>query len=477
MAGKDTSGPATPEDEHRQAGTRPDHNKLDPGELSQIDANVAATKKKSIAKTFHCTNCGGSVTIRCPGASLSVVCENCHSIIDALDSNKNILTKYYKATGNYPLILPLGSRGELKGRKWEVIGFMVRTDAASNYSWNEYLLFNPYYGYRWLTEDQGHWNLVETIKRKPVRNRSSLISLDGRYYKIYNSGKARVDYVIGEFYWRVSINSEVEMIDYIDPPNMLSMEKDGKEVVWSMSEYITPQEIARAFNPPGKLPYPIGIGPTQPTRDKQIQNRLMRLFAIFWGIITCAQIYLAGTALNETALDYRDFFVPNTKKADITTPVFTLKKDMANIAINFSAPVNNSWFWAGGELVNDDTGATYPFESSVEYYSGSDSDGPWSEGSELSRQTIAGVPGGKYYINIDTESGEFTDNNPRQYSLTVQRNVPSYGGYFWNCFFLSLIPIVGWVKMRQTEVTRWSNSDYSPYAAQSTSPYSSSWGD
>jgi hypothetical protein len=309
-----------------------------------------------------------------------------------------------------------------------------------------------------------------------VRNRSSLIYLDNRYYKIFNSGKARVEYVIGEFYWRVAINSEVEMIDYIDPPNMLSMEKDGKEVVWSMSEYITPEEVAKAFRPPGKMPYPVGISPTQPAKEKKIHDRLMLLLAIFWGIVTCAQIYLAGTALNDTALEYSEFFVPNTKKADITTPVFNLKKDMSNVAINFSAPVNNSWFWAGGELVNNDTGATYPFENSVEYYYGSDSDGPWTEGGTTSRHTISGVPGGKYYINVDTESGAFTDTMPRQYTLTVQRNVPTYGGYFWTCFFLTWIPIAGWIRMRQVEVERWSNSDYSPYAAQ-TGSSSSSWGD
>jgi len=36
---------------------------------------------------------------------------------------------------------------------WEVIGFQVRTIRVQgiDYSWGEYLLFNPYEGFRYLT--------------------------------------------------------------------------------------------------------------------------------------------------------------------------------------------------------------------------------------------------------------------------------------------------------------------------------------
>ena len=32
------------------------------------------------------------------------------------------------------------------------------------YSWDEYLLWNPYKGYRWLVESNGHWVLMKTLQ-------------------------------------------------------------------------------------------------------------------------------------------------------------------------------------------------------------------------------------------------------------------------------------------------------------------------
>src|SRR5271165_1722861 len=68
------------------------------------------------------------------------------------------------------------------------------------------------------------------------------------------------------------------------------------------------------------------------------------------------------TSANAQVTEYNGTFIPNTKQADITTPVFTLSKDLANVAITFSAPVKNSWFWAAGEMVNNETGVSYPIE-------------------------------------------------------------------------------------------------------------------
>lgn len=425
-------------------------------------------ENSKLAKVFNCTNCGAPVTVRFPGASLSVVCESCHSIIDASDSNHAILTRYYKATSPYKPLLALGARGKLRGREWQVIGFMVRSDLASRYTWREYLLFNPYYGYRWLTEDNGHWNLVQTIKRKLDSNLSSLVSLDGKNYKLFNSGRAQVEYVIGEFYWRVYVGSQVNMVDYILPPRMLSMEKDENEVVWSLGEYIKPEEVHQAFKPVEKLPRPQGVGANQPDYARANWEKMGMLFLIFWGIITCAQIYFTGTASSTQAMEFNGTFVPNSKQADITTPVFTLNKEMSNVELEFSAPVRNAWFYASGELVNNETGLSFPFDKSVEFYFGTDSDGYWSEGDNVSRMQISSVPGGKYYINLDTESGDFKVSNLQPFSVVVRRNVPSWDNYLWITFFLGILPAIAWITMRQVEVARWSNSKFNPYESWSS---------
>jgi len=434
--------------------------------------NPPVTKPR--VKMFACPNCGGSITLRYPGASMSVVCENCQSIIDVNDENYKILTKFFKQAKPFTPLIPLGQRGSLKGKTWEVIGFMARSDVNSAYFWTEYLLFNPYYGYRWLVEDKGHWNFITTIKKKPESNlrvagigvMGEVLTLDGKRYKVFNSGRTQVDYVIGEFYWRVVIGSQTNTADYIDPPFMLSCEKDASEVVWSTGEYISHKEIKKAFKL-DKVPDPIGTAATEPPRAKKSWGKMGMLWALFLAFITCAQIWLSGTSPYEVACDYRGIYLQNGKQNDQTTPVFTLEKEKSNVQITVHAPVSNSWFYISGELVNNTTGATYPFERTVEYYYGTDSDGAWTEGSSESALTISAVPGGKYYLNLDTESGGYATKYKDQYNLKVVRGVPLYDNYFWFAFFLSILPLVSWSTMRQEEASRWANSDFNPYVSSS----------
>ena len=122
---------------------------------------------------------------------------------------------------------------------------------------------------------------------------------------------------------------------------------------------------------------------------------------------------------------------------------------MANLQLVFKAPVDDSWLYISGELVNDDDGTSYPFEQTVEFYSGSDSDGYWTEGSTTNALLIPAVPGGKYYLNLDTESGDFKNPGkyiyPPQYTVTVYRDVATYSNYFWCLFFVSAAPIWIWI--------------------------------
>ncbi len=442
-----------------------------PGDKSAVPDPPPTTKPR--VKTFACPSCGASITLRYPGASMSIVCGSCSSIIDVSNPNYKILTEYYKKFDMYSPKFPLGTRAKLRGKTFEVIGFMVRSDVASKYYWMEYLLFNPYYGYRWLTEDKGNWTLVNTIKRKPEITQSTmgfksfesanLEYLGDRKFRLYNKGKARVDFVIGEFYWRVSVGSEVLMADYIDPPQMLSMEKNDNEVVWSLSEHIDPSEIEEAFNVKGRLAKSSVMGAIEPSAATANWKKIWMIWVLFLVFLTCAQYFFLATAKNEMAAQYIGNFVPNTKVNDITIPVFNLEKNSANVLINLQAPVSNSWFYVSGELVNDTTGTSYPFEMTSEFYFGTDSDGYWSEGSASHDLEISAVPGGQYYLNIDTESGDFKDITPKQFTVSVRRDVPSFANFGWFAFFLSIMPVWCWALMRRDEVARWANSDYSPY--------------
>ncbi len=64
-----------------------------------------------------------------------------------------------------------GTRGKWAGITWEVIGFQTRgyEEDGVFYEWEEYLLFNPYKGFRYLTNYEGHWNFVTPVESLPER--------------------------------------------------------------------------------------------------------------------------------------------------------------------------------------------------------------------------------------------------------------------------------------------------------------------
>src|ERR1700683_528721 len=112
-------------------------------------------------RSLTCPGCGATVTVRSFGQAVNVVCGSCHSILDAQDPGVKILQQFAAAIKYQPLI-PLGTRGKLRGVLYELTGFQRRETEVDGikYSWGEYVLFNPFKGFRYLTEFDGHWNDV-----------------------------------------------------------------------------------------------------------------------------------------------------------------------------------------------------------------------------------------------------------------------------------------------------------------------------
>ncbi len=412
-------------------------------------------------KNFACPSCGASMLLR-NLSSLSAVCATCGAVIDTQNENYRILEKYYGAVRGIEPELELGSRATLFGHKWEVIGFIVREDLASAFAWDEYLLFNPYQGYRWLTNVDGHWSFVRSIKGLP--------ELKGLYayykkkkYRIFNKGKARVRFVLGEFYWKLRADDKVELADYICPPLMISSEKNASEMIWSQGEYLDSKIVAKEFKLKA-LREPRSIGANQVSPKTITFKKVQPWWIGFIILLTFMELGHCCSSTNKTALSQTFQFKPNAT-GTVTSNVFALEKNNANLELDFGTPCDNSWLWISGELVNNDSGLTYPFERSVEYYHGYEGGESWSEGSTVSDLLLPAIPGGKYYLNMDFESGSFRDNNDRIFTVRVVRDVPTYANYFWCLFFISCLPIWYWIGSHADESKRWSNSDYSPYSS------------
>lgn len=430
------------------------------------------TIDQPVVKSFNCPNCGSTLNITAVGLTISVSCKSCKSIIDTKDENFQILKKANDKRTVRPAI-PIGTRGKFSGKVYEVIGFMVRSD--SGYYWREYLLFNPYHGFRWLTEIDGHWSYVKKINT--VGDSSTGFNSSQRFknknFKLFNRGSATVNYVEGEFYWRVKQGDYAAMYDFISPPFMISKEVTKDEVTWSQSTYIERERIASIFDlDVNNLPEQKGVGANQPS---DIKKKLKECFKYF--LYTIAFCFLVNFAFmiirdNKTVYDFEhilhkensvDKKATNFNYKEIKTKEFEILGDDKNILVEVTSNVSNSWLFVDMMMVNKATGESIPLPIEVSYYYGSD----WSEGSRSTDRFEYNIPKGIYYLLMDFKRGGRRNTSSLQYARIKLKSDVVVGGNFIWLIVVCLIPLLlTALRTRYFEVQRWSNSSENPYEVE-----------
>lgn len=412
-------------------------------------------------KSLNCPGCGATLTVRSFNHAVSIVCGSCHSILDAQDPNLKILQKFEAATGEDPPLIPLGTRGSLRGTVFEAIGFQRRTIRVDDvpYSWHEYVLFNPYKGFRYLTEYNGHWNDVSILRSLPeVGTLAGDLTYLGETYKHFQSANAATSFVLGEFPWQVRVGETADVADYISPPRVISSEKTGKEITWSLGEYITGRDIWQAFKLQGEPPTPVGVYENQPSPLSAGVKTVWGLVAFFMGLWLALLIGFTAMARNEPVFENSYLFSrSNSGEPSFVTEPFELKGHTSNVELTTYAQVQDEWIYLNYALINQDTGQAFDFGREVSYYSGYDEDGSWSEGSTTDSVTVPSVPPGTYYLRVEPESDP--NHGPIRYTITIKRDVPQMS-FFGIAALALLLPaaVVTWRSMN-FEHMRWAESD------------------
>ncbi len=409
-------------------------------------------------QAFKCSSCGNPLTIRGLKQTEAVACEACGAIIDLTDENFRILSTF-RSKIKYKPLLPLGSRGKLRGDLWEVIGFMRRaiTVEGVDYEWSEYLLFNPYKGFRWLTEYNGHWSFVKTTnqipKRKEGRKRPEVRYLDETFLH-FQTAEARVVYVMGEFYWKVQAGEKCQVTDYIAPPLILSRETTEQEIVWSIGEYQDPETIGKAFGPGVTLPPRIGVAPNQPSPYAGQSSWLWKRLGFFIMAALLIHLLILLTAQNKMVYEKNFVLRQTDKEKALVTDYFEVPGRTANLVFKSSANVNNNWIYLHLTLI-DEEGRAYDFGREISHYQGVEGGESWSEGSRLDEAVLPAVPAGKYYLRIEPESPA----SAVHYKIQIYRDVPRWL-FFWLALgALCFLPLVMKWRSSRFEAARWAESD------------------
>ncbi|HEX6728439.1 MAG TPA: DUF4178 domain-containing protein [Pyrinomonadaceae bacterium] len=447
-------------------------------QVSLVDLGILSTRapereqRQVGAAQLGCPKCGGPLELRAPDKTERVTCPNCNSLLDVNQGQLKFL-KALEKPGFQPVI-PIGSTGDLPEGKMTVIGAMLRsvTIEGTQYFWSEYLLYNPQIGFRWLVHSDEHWNYVQGVPPGDVSEIARSVSFRGKGYRIFQDAQASVESVIGEFYWKVEAGERVQAVDYVSPPYMLSKEvttvlvaqptRPGKkhdigEINWSLGTYVTPAEIEKWFGLSG-LSRPSGIAPNQPYRHKWIYK--------YWAIFILVAL-LVGFGTLITSGSTREVFSQSVAfqplpGADGTQVFFSEPFELAgrrNIRITGESPVQNTWIYLEGDLINEETGVVQSFPIEISYYQGVEDGESWTEGAQKDSTDTSSMPAGKYVLRLEGQWEQW--QQPATVSVRVEQNVTNGFNLILLLIAVSIVPVIMAIYHINFERRRWAESMFS----------------
>ena len=145
---------------------------------------------------------------------------------------------------------------------------------------------------------------------------------------------------------------------------------------------------------------------------------------------------------------------PTTAQVAFSNP-FEIKANR-NIQVSASAPVNNSFVELDVDLINDQSQEIESVAIPIEYYTGSDSDGAWSEGGQSQDATVSSLPGGRYTLRVEGTWQNYAQ--PMPISVRVEQNVVRGVNFICALIVLAIVPIFGLIRKVTFESARWKDS-------------------
>jgi hypothetical protein len=412
-------------------------------------------------KVFNCQNCHAQNQVLTYPYAQSWVCPQCetrHSYAGGAYA-----TRGGQQTHDQEFCFHIGERITLEGGDYQVVGLAHKydTDSRTDY-WHEYTLYSKLNGFMFLTESAGHWTYLKETRNapRPTDARLHRIDLDNQQFKRYSKYHYRILYALGEFPGDVfSHHEKTEAMDYVAPPEILSIERDHKKrVTWFRGKYV-PRRVIAAQSANG-LPRPEGIAPAQPSWINVGTDTIVKSGGIALLLALLIQIVTGSMHTNREIFNSEYVFADSLNTQLFLSSKFDLEKSSSNLELDFRAPLNNTWLELNATLINAVDGNEYSAEEGIEYYSGTDGGEYWTEGSQDQTIHFTKIPAGTYFLqmtasrdsNMYTRAGLFTGK--LVYDVSTYRNI-------WIVVILILLwPVTMGIMRYYSENARWGNSAF-----------------
>lgn len=370
-------------------------------------------------RSIDCPNCGAGLSVLGGGRVTLHVCGYCGSALDAIEGYR--VLRQFADLKRPASPFAIGMAGTLFGASYQVIGTLgwQESHRGVRWTWVDHLIFSPTHGYAWLTVELGHliytrrhraatrpnWispAQVESAKTKPE------VYSDGQSYSYYETSTARITFAEGEFTWRPMVGDQTVTVSALSDRAMLHFVQGPTEREIDRSIYLPGRETLAAFGIAQPLT-PADVHPLQPFRAGPNDGFLG--MTGFGFMVLCLSLGIALMSGEESILS-RQRIPAADLPVELSLPI-TATNRLASVTV--SGKFDNSWAFVELSVTDPTNTPVFVAGREISYYSGTDSDGYWSEDNSETTLTFRPAIPGTYSVEIDvteTGSGEHISVGP-----------------------------------------------------------------
>lgn len=441
------------------------------GAGDSITCEYCGTDVDLTVRRVPCGGCDATVAIHGRDAR-SVVCPKCHRMIDVSRSQPTTL-ELAAQVGRPAVPFRMGQKCTLRGVGYAVVGHIrfVEHDFEGTYHSDEFLLFSKDAGYQWIVLENGHFSISRELDDRPIGFEPRLaapkqaLRFNGRRWKVFESGYTQVEWVDGELPWVAQIGDQNYYMDAVSPPYLLSAEWTDTEMEWYEAEYLDRAEVAEAFGiAEHDLPIPSGVAPHQPFKRTPFRRQAMPIMALFAAVFFMATLWSLGKSGEKVG---RMTVRPDQFQNEyVTEDHFTIHGENALCEAEFHGQVSNSWEYLQVAVLNSQDEIVVDFSAELSYYTGRDSEGTWTEGSQRDRVPFKLKSPGDYRFLILGQANVGTNETPGNVlacgvpvTITIREGIVLTRYYLAFALFCIAWLGIEIVRKLSFEGSRWAESD------------------
>ncbi|GHC65318.1 DUF4178 domain-containing protein [Neogemmobacter tilapiae] len=355
---------------------------------------------------IQCPSCGAGLDVLGGGRVKVQICGYCGTELDAVAGYKAL--RQFNDLKRPDTPFRLGMEGEIAGVRQQIIGIMGQVEVweGQTWRWVDHLLYSETHGYSWLTLEDGH-----LVWSRRVRWALPMVAYDlhgiehgehrpgfralGRDWTYFESGVQKTDFVEGAFTWEPKMGDGVQVIRWLTPGEMLSVELSGTEQETTLSVLLDRLAVLKSF---GLDPAEVRGGWGQHVLTPITVGKEMGYTATVAGGFLAATLalMLLLAARGEEVLAAQTF--PITALPKVIEMPLTGQGEL--VSVEFASDMANAWTELEVDVDGPDGEPLFETSRLIEYYSGYEGGESWSEGDRRDVLVFRAEGPGIYRMNL-----------------------------------------------------------------------------